>query len=189
VRVLAEHLAALHPLLEGGARVLDVGSGDGRLASALIELRPDLEVEGCDVLPRPDAVIPTTAFDGVTLPHADDAFDAVMLVDVLHHADDPPALLGEAARVARACVVVKDHNRTGFAGALTLRFMDWVGNKPHGVPLPYNYLSPAEWAAAYRELGLRVDEIRERLGLYPAPFTWIFDRSLHFAARIVPCDA
>ena len=67
-----------------------------------------------------------------------------MIVDVLHHAGDPEALLAEAARVART-VVVKDHFCDGVAAYPALRFMDWIANAVHGVRLPYNYLSLPQW--------------------------------------------
>ena len=53
--------------------------------------------------------MPVTAFDGRVIPMAARSVDVVTMFDVLHHADDPPALLAEAARVARTCVVLKDH--------------------------------------------------------------------------------
>lgn len=182
VRVLARVLAELLP---PDLSVLDVGSGDGRIAAALMELRPDLRVEGTDVLVRPDAVLPTVPFDGRRLPFGDGARDAVVLVDVVHHAESPRALLAEAARVARSVVVLKDHELRGLAAASTLRFMDWVGNRAHGVALPYHYLTPAEWESAFEEAGLVMDERRDRLGLYPWPARLWFERSLHFAARLV----
>jgi hypothetical protein len=62
-----------------------------------------------------------------------------MLADVLHHTTDPMVLLREAARVARRSLIIKDHRTSRIGAAVTLRFMDWVGNRPHHVPLTYNY--------------------------------------------------
>lgn len=183
VRVIVGHLAAMIP---EGARVLDVGSGDGSVAALLMAQRADLRIEGVDVLLRPGAAIPTRAFDGMTLPCGDDEYDVVMMVDVLHHALEQERLLAECARVARDAVVLKDHFRRGLAANSTLRFMDWVGNRAHGVALPYRYLSPEEWARLYARVGLEVVEVHERLGLYPAPWTWLFDRSLHLVALLRP---
>ncbi len=181
VRVIVSHLASLLP---ADARVLDVGCGDGQLSALLAERRPDLSIEGVDVLVRPDARIPVRAFDGSRLPFEDRSFDAVMAIDVLHHADDPTALLSELARVARDCLVIKDHRRQGLGAESTLRLMDWVGNRAHGVSLPYHYLSPEQWRDAFERLGLRVDDERRELRLYPRPASWLFDRDLHFIARL-----
>lgn len=179
-RVLSARLAALLPR---DARVLDVGCGDGRVSGLVLRHRPDLEVRGLEVGVRAATVIPVDEFDGHTLPCPDASFDAVLLVDVLHHADDPLELLREGARVARRCLVIKDHLLQGAFAHLTLRFMDRVGNARHGVALPYNYWTPEQWRQAFSLLGLR-GSWETRLGLYPWPASRIFERSLHFLARL-----
>ena len=178
--------AALAPLIPHGAGVLDVGCGDGRLAEELHRLRPDTSFRGVDVLVRPDCRIPVSKFDGLNLPSPDAAFDVVLIVDVLHHMDTPAVLLTEAARVARTLVIVKDHDATGFLAPRTLRFMDGVGNARFGVALPHNYLSWKQWQRLFAQVGLTPLSIERRLGIYPAPLTWLFDRSLHFVSALSP---
>jgi len=180
VRVLASHLAALIP---PNAKVLDVGCGEGTIDLLVAQQSPGISIEGIDVLVRPTVRIPVRAFDGIHIPYPDASFDTVMFVDVLHHADDPLLLLQEAMRVGRS-VVIKDHLRKGILAGATLRFMDWVGNAHHGVALPYNYWSEAEWDAAFDAVGLKLVEINRSLGLYPAPASWIFERGLHFVGRL-----
>ncbi|MCZ6463412.1 MAG: SAM-dependent methyltransferase, partial [Proteobacteria bacterium] len=68
--VLAGHVADLVPT---DASVLDVGCGDGALTRCLGERRPDLRVEGIEVFVRPDAEILVREYDGVRIPHSDDA--------------------------------------------------------------------------------------------------------------------
>lgn len=181
VRVLAEHLDALLPT---GASVLDVGSGDGLLASLVLARRPDLVWSAVDTLERAATHIPVQLFDGRRLPFGDKQRDVVLFVDVLHHAEDPLGLLREAVRVARSALVIKDHLRAGLAAGATLRFMDWVGNAGYGVSLPYDYWSAAQWARARAELELCTEEERHDLGLYPWWADWLFGRSLHFVARL-----
>jgi SAM-dependent methyltransferase len=181
VRIIADHLAKLLPR---GCNVLDVGCGDGSVAAAVIAKRADLTISGVDVLVRNSTRIPVGAFDGTTLPFPHCGFDAVMFVDVLHHTSDPMTLLREAARVARRCVVIKDHTADGLLADATLRFMDRVGNSRFGVALPFNYWTRERWLRAFAELGLTVASWNGRLGIYPQPASWIFDRSLHFAARL-----
>jgi SAM-dependent methyltransferase len=110
----------------------------------------------------------------------------ILFVDVLHHTDDPGRLVQEAARVARRCVVIKDHLCDGVFARETLLLMDWVGNRGHDVALPYNYLSRRTWDTVFAEAGLACHGWRDALGLYPAPFTFVFDRRLHFIANLVP---
>ncbi len=181
VQVLAAHLAELAP---EGIRILDVGCGDGRIDRTLMDARSDLEIEGIDVLVRPTPLIPVRAFDGETIPHADAAFDAVMFVDVLHHAADPLRLLREAARVARRWIIIKDHFLSGLLAGPTLRLMDWAGNVRHGVALPYDYWTPQQWSDAFREVGAVREAFRDHLRIYRGAAHLLFDRSLHFAARL-----
>jgi SAM-dependent methyltransferase len=180
-RVLARHIAELLP---EKARVLDVGCGDGLVASLIAKLRPDIEIRGLDVMVREQTLIPVDPFDGQHLPCPDASFDAVIFVDVLHHTDDPSVLLREARRVTRRCIIIKDHDRSGPFAQGTLEFMDRIGNARHGVILPYNYWSRREWLAACEQLSLQVSEWRDKLGIYPPPASWLFERSLHFISRL-----
>ena len=184
--MLVAHIA---PLLPPDASVLDVGSGDGFVAESVMRARPDVTISGVDPLVRPGARIPVREFDGLSIPFPDRSFDATLIVDVLHHATDPQRLLAEAVRVTRDCLVIKDHRREGLLAGATLRFMDAIGNRRHGVSLPYNYLAPAQWAAAFADLGIAPDAEIRRLGLYPWPASLLFDRSLHFIARLRRVDA
>jgi SAM-dependent methyltransferase len=181
VRVLSGHLAELIP---PHARVLDVGSGDGLLAHAIAQRRTDIEMSGIDVLVRSHTHIPVRQFDGKRIPHEEASFDVVMFVDVLHHSEDSNFLLREAVRVARKALVIKDHILTGFLAGTTLQLMDWVGNRRHGVALPFNYWTEQQWRQALDTLQLKTNVWNNRLRLYPWPARWVFERSLHFVARL-----
>ena len=181
LRVLAHHLADVMPQ---AASVLDVGCGDGGLARRLNDLRPDLVIRGAEVLLRPDTQIDVVEFDGLQLPEDDSAVDVVLMVDTVHHSEDPVQLLSEARRVARNKLVIKDHLRNGLLAQETLRFMDRVGNARHGVALPYTYWSEAEWREQWAGSELAIEVFRSELRLYPRPFHLLFDRGLHFLARL-----
>jgi SAM-dependent methyltransferase len=177
IRRLAQLLSELIP---PGCSLLDVGCGDGKLARSLQGRRPDLRIEGVEVLLRKHTWIPVTAFDGTTLPYGEAHFDGVMLIDVLHHTPDPLLLLREALRVSRRWLVLKDHQRQGPGAGLRLRFMDYVGNARHTVALPYHYLSRREWNELRRVLDLQIAAEVKQLGLYPWPFEYVFGGNLHF---------
>lgn len=174
------------PHLPEHASILDIGAGDGRLAASLLSQRPSMMVRGLDVLIRAETAIPITTFDGRSLPLPDSAVDYALLIDVLHHADEPEQLLREALRVASAGVVIKDHLAEGPVDHWTLRLMDWIGNAGHGVRLPYAYLSQRQWKALFNRVGGRIASWDGHLGLYPPPASWMFDRGLHFLALLAP---
>jgi SAM-dependent methyltransferase len=183
-RRIEKIVAAVAPLLEPGWSVCDVGCGDGRISRMLGEAVPGLSLRGFEIRPRGEALIPVEAFDGRRLPIEDRSVDAVIMVDVLHHTDDPLALMTEACRVARKAIVLKDHRTSRPLAGLVLRLMDWVGNRPHGVVLPYNFWSEERWRSAWDSLGLRLEAYRTRLDLYPGPARWLFESGLQFVARL-----
>lgn len=181
VDVLAKHFS---DLIAPQVRVLDIGCGDGLLASTIAQRRSDLAIQGTDILVREQTAIPVEPFDGKTLPYDADDFDTVIMVDVLHHTDSPQTLLAEATRVASKQIVIKDHYLRGIAAQQTLALMDRVGNARHGVDIPCNYLTETQWNGLFDSCGLRLEECRERLGLYPPPLSWLFERRLHFIASL-----
>lgn len=117
--------------LKPGARVLDLGCGEGRHVHGL-HMRGDVDVVGLDLdrasvvrareglawleregLARPGVSPRLTGFligDATCLPFADGAFDAVICSEVLEHLPDYHAALAEMCRVlrpgGRLCITV-----------------------------------------------------------------------------------
>lgn len=136
--------------------VLDCGSGDGEIAWRVAELVPTLSVVGVDVALQPAPRIPVSLYDGQHLPFPDKAFEAVTLVDVLHHCDDPAVPIREALRVARGKVVIKDHFWVTRWDRLLLTVSDYLGNRAYGIALPYNFLRMEQWQAVFEDAGARL---------------------------------
>lgn len=181
ISILSTTLADRIPL---ESTVLDVGSGNGQLSYAILQRRPDLKISGIDTFKWPEQSIPTSTFDGQLIPFTDNYFDYCLVSDVLHHCEDPRELLQEIVRVSSKGIVIKDHVSENGLDWLILSFMDWVGNRGHGVKLVYNYWSWDQWLAAFQELGLEISSTTKNLGLYPRPFSIIFDRKLHFISLL-----
>jgi SAM-dependent methyltransferase len=179
--ILAGLLAAQIP---PRASVLDIGCGDGTIGSLLAQRRPDIAIQGVEFLARPECKIECRAFDGVSLPFPDGSFDLCLFVDVLHHTQDPGVLLREAARVSRSWVLLKDHLDENVFDHLTLRFMDWVGNRPHGVVLTYNYQSRRKWEKYFFKCGLAEMNWSTQVPLYPVPMSLLAGRGLHFVSLL-----
>jgi hypothetical protein len=105
-------------------------------------------------------------------------------VDVLHHTSDITAMLREGARVSRSHVVLKDHLCESAFDNARLRAMDWVGNRPHGVPLTNNYQSLSQWQRIFEDCGLQTTHLSTTLPLYPFPLSQVFGRRLHIVAQL-----
>ncbi|MFQ3577609.1 MAG: methyltransferase domain-containing protein [Verrucomicrobiia bacterium] len=157
--------SAFLPLIDqaGTRRLLDVGCGDGLLASTIGQALRSLHVFGCEIHPPASLCdeatairIPVVLFDGRSLPFEDNCFDAALLCDVLHHCEDKGAsILSEAARVSRV-VFVKDHFEPNRLGRYLLRWMDWVGNHDRDIFMPRTYFTPGEFQMIASEAGLQI---------------------------------
>ena len=178
---LSYHLSSLLPK-ESVLIGLDVGCGNGEIAKKIIDGNPDIKILGLDILVQKETAIDIIKFDGHTIPFADKSFAFTMLVDVLYHTKDPKALLEECARVSRNFILIKDHISENWWDKALLSFMDWIGNRGYGVNLVYNYFSEKDWQELFHSTGLKYQREIRKLNLYPPPFSFLFDRNLHFVA-------
>ena len=164
--------------------VLDVGCGHAYVTRAIQDRFPEISFVGVDVKVRDNPAIPVRPYDGKTLPFEDKSFDAVMMIDVLHHTNDPVATLRECVRVARQFVLVKDHIADSMYDDLRLRFMDWFGNRPFGIPMTYEYMSSKEWEEAFAAVGVTPTTNLRRIQTCPPPFYYLLDHDVHFIASL-----
>lgn len=94
--------------------VLDVGCGDGRLASVLDESVFWVGVDSSTIQVRTNPYRPVVLADMRHLPFADDSFAEVTHLWCLYHLDDPGEAIAEAKRVLRlggryfACTAGRD---------------------------------------------------------------------------------
>jgi hypothetical protein len=116
------------------------------------------------------------------LPFGDQAFDVAILADVLHHADEESFLLGEAARVSKRLLFVKDQKPEGFLGFWRICLADWASNLPYEVRCLYRYRTQEEWHVLFDAHNLiRVSEL-DSLDLYPPLMNSLFGSRLQYFA-------
>lgn len=164
--------------------LLDIGCGNGVMASRLVSLNTHLVAEGVDVVALPHSAIPVSLYDGERLPFADNTFDVALCIDMLHHTEHPERILAEAARVSRHAVIVKDHIADNRWDRAILTILDWIGNYGTGVPMPFNFLSTQQWNQVFTETGLVEQKRIQGLQYWPWPISLIVDRQFHFVARL-----
>jgi len=170
--VEAALLAALDGEAIGG--LLDVGTGTGRMAQLLspragrvtaLDNSPEmLRIARARLQDLPADKINLVQGDFTALPFAEDAFDTVLFHQVLHFAQDPAVVLGEAARVLRpgGRIAVVDlashereelrerhaHARLGFSDEQMLAHLASAGLVPTApVALPGDPLTVKIWTA------------------------------------------
>ncbi len=166
------------------ASVLDIGCGNGQIGLYLKQKNPSITIQGLEVLPRPNCLIECKKFDGLSIPLENSSADVCVLADVLHHTLYAKELLEEACRVSRKYVLIKDHLCENQLDFITLKIMDWIGNRPHGVKLVYNFLSHARWLEYFAFCRLTVVEWSQEIPLYLFPINKIVGRNLHFVALL-----
>lgn len=135
-------------------RVLDVGAGDCRLA-VLLNRKIGCEVVPVDVEDFNQTPLKLVIFDGKRLPFEDDSFDAVLLIFVLHHAEDARAVLAEARRVSRKKVIVFEDVTSGIWDRMMFRgFHKWLAWSEK-ISYPYREWRPGQWTELATSLGMR----------------------------------
>ncbi|WP_394844311.1 methyltransferase domain-containing protein [Pendulispora brunnea] len=186
VERLSRAITELSP--DGVRSMLDVGCGDGTLARDVARRIGAEELVGVDVKVRDEVAIDVKQYDGRVLPFPNATFDLVTIADVLHHAESPEAVVGEAMRVLRpgGALIIKDHFRFGPVSNATLLAMDIVGNYAAGVLVRGKYLSPPEWVALIAKAQGRVDELVWPFEVHSLPWRIVTRSEYQFLMRVRP---
>ena len=103
---LAERIALRRLLPPSGGRLIDIGGGFGRLSEfydsyeqvILLDYSTSLLRQAQARLGRSERLVYVAA-SFYDMPFVDSAIDVAMMVRVIHHVEDVPALLGEVGRV------------------------------------------------------------------------------------------
>lgn len=151
-KYLTNHLS---PYLQNLTNVLDLGASCGRLTKKLSEKLPHIDFVGIDTHVQSKTYIPISEYDGKKIPYPDNSFDCVMMVDVVHHIEHPEIILEEVKRVSKKYILIKDHYWNNKFDLSLLKFSDYIGNKPYGVNLPYNFFRVSQWNELIKSLNLK----------------------------------
>ncbi len=149
--------------IEDEASVLDIGAGEGYVGEQVA--RRGAAVHLVDVSQSNQTSLPHTKYDGATLPFDDRSFDIGLLGYVLHHCEDPRAVLRDSARVCKRLLVMESVYESRFDRAL-LTFLDHLANSFRGIPIERLRFDTVQgWKTVFEQLGLEVVEER-RLGWF-----------------------
>ncbi|MCA9564485.1 MAG: methyltransferase domain-containing protein, partial [Myxococcales bacterium] len=174
-RRAARKFRALKPYLTPGAKVLDVGSGEGFVGACIAAEGHSVQL--LDVDDRNQTGLPHCRYDGETIPYQDDSFDVAVVAYVLHHCRDPERVLAEVGRVAKRLIVFESVFETQRDLKL-LTFLDHLANRLRGMKPEPLHFAPAEvWRGRLEGLGhdvVAADQLGERVHKH-----WLFvsDRS------------
>lgn len=171
-----------------GEQVLNLGAGDCRL-DLLLKNRLGCDITPVDVENHNETTLPVTFFDGKTLPFSDQSVDVVLLLWVLHHAEDPSAVLSEARRVARRAVIVFEDRNESFTDRIIFRWFHRFLRWSQGFSLPHHEWTRDQWSCLAATMGFKTSwegSIGRQLGLFAScgiGFVW---EPIHGHKRIPP---
>src|SRR3712207_2260555 len=94
-------------LIDTHELILDVGAGDGLVADRLTDYLACKAIS-IDIKGFGRSRSPKIIGDARHLPFTERTVDVVLFLCMLHHAEDPVALLREGRRVARRCLIVQE---------------------------------------------------------------------------------
>ncbi|HMX03689.1 MAG TPA: class I SAM-dependent methyltransferase [Chitinophagales bacterium] len=156
---VGKKISAVLPFLPKDVPVLDIGSGNGLAASLMMEA-------GCKIVPIDihegqyhDSVKPTV-YDGKHLPYVDNHFEAGVILTVLHHVDDPDALLKEIMRVCKSLVIMEDIYENAFQKNITF-WLDSLANLWYS-PCPHTNKNDIGWKSLFNAMDLELTDVRYR---------------------------
>jgi ubiquinone/menaquinone biosynthesis C-methylase UbiE len=148
---MAQEIAHLIPR---GSKILDVGCGNGFIAHHLSALT-GTPVIGIDLSVRTRAAIDYRQYDGYRFPVPDNAFDAVLLCYVLHHAQLLDVILRELSRTLRLdgrAIVYEDMPLTAVDRAVC-----WFHNQQWRRRTgPCTFRNAVEWRNQFLEAGFSI---------------------------------
>lgn len=162
--IIAAHVA---PHLQAGARVLEIGAGNGHVAQELAR-QAQVDMRLIDIVDYNRSDLPLELYDGVRLPFADRSFDWCLLVFVLHHTPDPLLVAREALRVAHRGVILVENHVPGRVRQVATRLVDSVQHFTLGMPICYRAAPMEEWLELFEALPARA----RIAGRFPLKYIW-----------------
>lgn len=160
--------------LAAGARIIDVGCGDGFHLRLLREFgRADWQLEGVDLdtravecAARAGLKVEAGSVEQLALPAS--AYDMALLIQTIEHVADPPAVLGAVRRLLKPggkVVVVTDN--TDSLDFRAFKGRHWGG---YHFPRHWNLFNPATLRALAGKAGLEV----ESMTTVVSPVNWVY---------------
>jgi ubiquinone/menaquinone biosynthesis C-methylase UbiE len=131
-----------------------MGTGDASIAKILMERSYNLTTVDVRDKTMYEEIAPTI-YNGDQLPYEDDSFDTVLILFVLHHANNPKQILQEAKRVSRDRIIIKEDIYKNNLDFTITKLSDSLANLEF-FGHPHNNLKDEEWKSTFKSLGLKL---------------------------------
>ena len=139
------------------SKILDLGCGSG-IVGKEFEKFFNADLLGIDIEDKRVEKIPFRIFDGFKIPFPDNYFDLTLISYVLHHAQDPEALLKEAKRVSKKIIIFEDLPK-----GLLSKLRCFLHQTSYNLffqrkKQKFNFKTKEEWEKIFKENGLKIIE-------------------------------
>ena len=141
--------------IKKGESILDIGSGNGTILKQ-IGKDCDVKIQGIDIIDYKEIDIPFKLFDGKTIPFKDKSFDNVLIIQTLHHCDDPIRILKESVRVSKKKIIILEDVYINPLHRIITSGYDYLMNFRHAVNTPFNFKKEEEWITVFKKLNLNI---------------------------------
>lgn len=145
--------------------VLDIGAGRCYIARE-IQSKNKAKVTCLDVKDLSQTDIKVIVYDGKYFPFKSNQFDSALIAYVLHHCEEPLAVLKEAIRVCTGNIVIFEDTKP----SIITNAMDFLSNKLRHVETPFKFRTEKEWLNIFKKLNLKTVAVKhnvEREWFYP----------------------
>jgi len=141
-------------------RILDLGAGNSCLGQ-LLEKYHDCRVLNLEVARyQTQNRLPVVIYNGRDIPFKDSSFDIVLILFVLHHAEEPAQVLKEAKRICRRSVIVFEDYIESWHDLLHFRIFHELLAWNKTLTPPRHELNMGQWSQLAKEAGFK--ELRKR---------------------------
>ena len=166
--------------LSPNRKVIDIGCGAGMLSNVLAKAGHhvtgvDLSANSLNIAKERDAThtVRYLNANAYSLPFQDGEFDAVCIMDVLEHVEEPGLLIGEASRVlkSKGSLFFHTFNRTILSYFLIIKAIDWfLPNPPRRMHLFPLFIKPEELEDMFELYKLNIQSIEGIRPLFSKAF-------------------
>ena len=156
---------ACQDFIKKGSKILDLGCGSG-IVGKVFEDFFQAKLIGVDIEDKRVSPISFQLIDGKLLPFPKNSFDVVLINYVLHHSQDPIALLKEAKRVAKDKIIIFEDLPEDFLSKLICQFHAFSSDNLFGNPPKTFFELEKDWEEIFRNLKLNII-FKERIKDFP----------------------
>ena len=136
-------------------RILDLGAANSCLGQ-LLEKNYNCHAISLEVTQyQTQNRLPLVIFNGRDIPFKDNSFDIVLILFVLHHAEEPAQVLKEAKRICRRSVIVFEDYIESWHDLLHFRIFHDLLEWYTALAAPQHELNMEQWSQLAKETGFK----------------------------------